>query len=144
LIAGILLQVRPPGRTLEGSVYVVDGDTLRMGDLPIRLEGLDAPELDQICRRGGRSYRCGEEAREALIRLVAGKPVRCRADGRDRYGRSLARCSIGERDLGAVLVEQGDAIAYGDYEPEEARARTRRSGLWAGAFEEPRLWRDRR
>jgi endonuclease YncB( thermonuclease family) len=144
LIAGILLQVRPPGRTVEGTVHVVDGDTLRMGDLPIRLEGLDAPELDQICRRGGRPYRCGEHAREALVRLVAGRPVRCRADGRDRYGRSLARCRVGERDLGAVLVEKGDAIAYGGYETEEARARTRRAGVWAGEFEEPRLWRDTR
>jgi endonuclease YncB( thermonuclease family) len=144
LIAGILFQVRSPGRMLEGSVFVVDGDTLRVGEVSVRLKGLDAPELDQICERSGRSYRCGEYAREALVRLVAGRPVRCRADGRDRYRRSLARCSVGERDLGATMVEQGDAVAYGDYEAEEARARTRRAGIWAGSFEEPRLWRDTR
>jgi endonuclease YncB( thermonuclease family) len=144
LITGILLQFRPQGRSLEGFVYVVDGDTVRMGDVAIRLEGLDAPELDQVCRKSGFAYRCGETARAALIRLIGGVPVRCRTSAADRYGRSLARCSVGERDLGAALVEQGDAVAYGDYEREEARARAHRVGLWAGAFEEPSLWRQTR
>jgi len=33
------------------AVYVVDGDTIRIGAPPYRLYGIDAPEIGQTCRR---------------------------------------------------------------------------------------------
>jgi endonuclease YncB( thermonuclease family) len=39
------------------------------------------------------------------------------------------------------MVESGWAVSYGrDYEREEARARGRSLGLWAGEFERPQAW----
>ncbi len=144
LAVGSVLLLKPDGRHVEGAVHVIDGVSLRLGGTDIRLKGIDAPELRQTCRRSGRSYPCGQVAREALSRLVAGRQVRCRVVGRDRYGRSLARCEAGDVDLGATLVRQGLAVAYGDYSREEAAARTRSAGLWAGEFERPDLWRRQR
>jgi endonuclease YncB( thermonuclease family) len=126
-------------------VHVVDGDSLRLGGVDIRLAGIDAPELHQECVRSGRAYPCGEVARSALRSLVAGEALRCRVTGRDRYGRSLARCDGRTADIGAAMVEQGWAVAYGEYEREEASARGRSAGLWSGSFERPAEWRrDRR
>lgn len=143
LVAGSLLLLEPRSRLLEGAVHVVDGDSLRLGDTDIRIKGIDAPELRQTCHRSGRPYPCGAASREALARLVTDGPVRCRVTGRDRYGRSLARCEAGDVDVGAALVRQGDALAYGEYAREEEAARSGSAGLWAGEFERPDEWRRR-
>jgi endonuclease YncB( thermonuclease family) len=141
LAASAWLGLRPGGRQIVGDVAVVDGDSLRMGEMSIRLKGLDAPELKQSCTRAGVAYPCGRVAREALLKLVAGRKPRCRVQGRDRYGRSLAQCFVDGSDVGATLVESGYAVGYGGYEREEARARSRSAGVWAGEFERPSVWR---
>ena len=120
---------------------VVDGDTLHVGGEDIRLKGIDAPELHQDCERQGEPWRCGEAAREALVKAIGGRPVQCRIEGRDRYGRGLAQCAAGGEDLGAALVTAGLAVAFGAYEAEENAARARGAGLWAGRFERPSAWR---
>jgi len=142
LAGGAALVLKPGGRTLEGRAQVTDGDTIRIGETRIRIKGIDAPELEQRCSRAGRSYACGEAARRVLIDLVSAKTVRCRAAGRDRYQRILARCTVDGNDIGTRMVESGWAVSYGrDYDAEEARARERAVGLWEGEFERPQDWR---
>ena len=141
VIGGIALAYRPSGRGVEGGAHVTDGDSLRVRDVEIRLKGIDAPEMRQTCVRAGQPYRCGEVAKRALEAKIAGGPVACRIEGRDRYGRSLARCRVADQDLGAWLVREGLAVGYRDYEPEEAAARRRGTGLWAGEFQRPSVWR---
>lgn len=129
---------------IAGPVDVIDGDTLRLADgRPLRLEGLDAPEIDQFCERPSGTYACGRAARRALFRLVAGANVTCVARGRDRYDRLLGRCRAGEEDIGASLVAAGWAVANGRYRVEEGAARTAGRGLWQGSFERPADWRAR-
>lgn len=141
LALSALFVLEPTGRGPSGLPEVIDGDSLRLSGLAIRLKGVDAPELQQTCERGGHRYRCGGVAKDAMVRKIGGRPVACRLSGRDRYGRSLAFCRVGEEDIGAWLVEEGLAVGYGAYEREEARARARRAGLWAGSFERPNAWR---
>ncbi|WP_114945457.1 thermonuclease family protein [Microvirga calopogonii] len=144
LAGGAGLAMKPNGRSLEGRAQVTDGDTIRIGETRIRLKGIDAPEIRQQCSRSGRSYSCGETSRRALIDLVSGETVRCRAAGRDRYQRVLARCIVNGLDIGARMVEDGWAVSYGrDYDSEETRARNRSAGLWEGNFERPQDWRRR-
>ena len=128
--------------TLQARPRVIDGDTLAVDGREVRLAGIDAPEYRQGCERSGKAWACGEEAATALRRLVGSGPIRCEGRRRDKYGRLVARCTTAE-DLGARLVRDGLAVAYGDYEAEEAAAKTARRGLWAGTFERPADWRAR-
>jgi len=64
----------------------------------------------------------------------------------DRYGRTVARCSIGEKDIGDWLVNGGLAIrparyAGGAYIAEEERARAERKRVWTGGFVSTEDWR---
>jgi endonuclease YncB( thermonuclease family) len=142
LAGGSVIAFKPNSRVLEGRAHVTDGDTIHIGDDKIRLKGIDAPEMEQTCSRSGRSYRCGEAARRALIDIVSGENVQCRAAGRDRFRRILAHCTVRGGDIGARMVEEGWALSYGrDYDSQERRARSRAAGLWAGEFERPQEWR---
>ena len=141
VVAALGALYRPSDRGVQGTAFVTDGDSLRVQGVVIRLKGVDAPELHQTCSREGRPYRCGEAARQALLERIAGRPVACRIEGRDRYRRSLARCRIDGQDLGAWLVLEGFAVGYHGYEAEESIARRRGVGLWAGEFERPSVWR---
>jgi endonuclease YncB( thermonuclease family) len=142
LAAAAWFLLKPSGRSLEGRAYAVDGDTIRINDNRLRLKGMDAPELRQSCHRSGQPYLCGETARNALVGMILHQHVECRSSGRDRYKRLLVRCMAGGRDINARMVEEGWAVSYGrDYESEEARARSRSAGLWAGEFQRPQDWR---
>lgn len=130
-----------PSERLEGMALVVDGDSLRINGSEIRLQGIDAPEWQQMCERAGRPWACGQDAAEALSRLIANRPVACVSHERDKYHRHLAQCSVAGADLGAQMVRSGHAVAYGGYESDEREARDARRGLWAARFERPSDWR---
>ena len=117
LLAG-LAALLPQGEaepSVAGPAQVVDGDTLAVAGQRVRLHGVDAPEANQLCERGGQPWRCGADATEALRAFLAGRPVACTPVDRDRFGRIVARCAVEGQDLGAWLVGQGLAVAYTDY-----------------------------
>lgn len=143
LVALIAARFDDGGRQTAGAALVNDGDSLTLGKERVRMRGIDAPEYNQTCAKDGATYPCGRRSREALTRLIAGRTVVCRGSDRDRYGRLLGRCSAGGTDLNREQVRAGWAVAYGDYEDEEAAARAAGIGLWAGDFERPRDWRAR-
>ena len=139
LMAGSLQRFNAVSQS--GDARIADGDTLDLAGQRIRLQGMDAPELNQQCALAGRNYPCGRRAKDALEQLVAGRKVSCRGWERDRYGRLLAICTAGTVELNRRLVADGWAVAYGDYDAEERAARRDRRGIWAGAFERPDEWR---
>ncbi|MEO3470690.1 thermonuclease family protein [Roseomonas sp. CAU 1739] len=127
---------------------VVDGDTVSTGGERLRLNGIDAPEMAQICERDGAAYRCGEQARAALGRILGSGALTCQAIGVDRYDRRVVRCVNEDgQDIAGAMVAAGWAMAYRqyalDYVPHEDEARTRGRGIWAGRFEPPWDWRRR-
>lgn len=128
-------------RIVSGRAFAIDGDTIRIGDSKIRLKGIDAPEMTQSCIRDGKPVLCGEKARDALLVMILNQHVECRVSGRDRYQRSLARCYVNDEDIGARMVAEGCAVAYGDYRLLEAKARLQSRGVWATSFERPQEWR---
>lgn len=135
------LDPLPP--RFSGDARASDGDSLWVGRDRVRLLGLDAPELDQVCWRGdGAEWPCGGAARSRLAEMLARGDVVCAPEGQDRYGRTLASCAVVGSDLGAELVRAGLAISTGGYGAEEAAARTARRGLWSGRFVDPKEWRD--
>jgi endonuclease YncB( thermonuclease family) len=95
-----------------GDVSVTDGDGLRIGDERIRLWGIDAVELHRECKRNGAAYACGIEARNALQSLLRIGELSCEKVDRDRYGRTVARCTVDGKDLGAAMVRSGWAVDF--------------------------------
>ncbi|MNR94661.1 Succinoglycan biosynthesis protein ExoI [compost metagenome] len=95
---------------------VTDGDTLRCGPLRIRLASIDAPEMPGHCRRGRTCVDGDPYASKAnLDRLMASGVVQCRQTDTDRYGRIVALCEVGGRDLSCAQVQDGHAIIrYGE------------------------------
>ena len=126
---------------VAGRARVVDGDTIALLGQRVRLAGIDAPELDQQCRRDGAVYECGAQARLRLAGLIGDGEVACRGNERDRYGRLLMRCVLGGTDVNSAMVRSGWAVAYGDYDRQERQARSEAAGLWAGDFDRPSRWR---
>lgn len=126
---------------LEGRARVSDGDSFRLAERRVRLIGLDAPELAQVCTAEGREVPCGTMARNALRALIAHRVLTCEPEGEDRYGRLLARCFLGDKDIGAEIVRSGWAVADGDYAWAEAQARGEGAGIWSMQFTEPSEWR---
>jgi endonuclease YncB( thermonuclease family) len=141
---------------------VIDGDTIKIGDEIIRLEGIDAPETEQHCFGPGGSYECGKQATKALTALIndmtpdgfvpAG--VGCEITGRDRHNRLLGLCSVAKEpvngrgpgdwvtgELNKKMVEGGWALAFVKYSdrylPQQKRAEALKFGMWAGTFDEP-------
>jgi len=115
-----------------GTVRVIDGDTLVTGDVTIRLVNIDAPELGQTC---GDDAPCGENAADALRSFLRLGALRCEGDETDAYDRRLGRCWVGDRDLGALMVATGNAVAFTrysqEYVPQQLDAFKAGLGVWA-------------
>jgi endonuclease YncB( thermonuclease family) len=146
LIGGALVAARldplPPRFT--GEARASDGDSLRLGTDRVRLLGLDAPELDQVCwRENGMEWPCGRAARDHLAALLSHGAIACTTRGTDKFGRFLATCenALGD-DVGASLVANGFAIARDAYGREDSAARAEKRGLWNGRHTDPRTWRE--
>jgi endonuclease YncB( thermonuclease family) len=149
LVAALLLTMVGPG--LAADIAVTDGDTFRLDRTIYRLDGIDAPEIDQTCLdQGGEVWPCGVAARDRLSAHVGNRAVRCDDKGPDPASkhRRIGICSIeGENaTLNSWLVREGWAIrlepsATGRFAAEEADARENRRELWKGCFAEPREFR---
>jgi endonuclease YncB( thermonuclease family) len=136
------------GPCLASEIAVTDGDTLQLDRIIYRLDGIDAPEIDQTCLdQNGEVWPCGVAVRDRLSGYIANRTVRCDDKGPDPIykHRRLGICSIeGEATtLNERLVREGWAIKFepaatGRFAAEEADARTNRRGLWQGCFAEPR------
>lgn len=138
-----------PGRSLiRGNAKVIDGDTLSIDGGSVRLMGIDAPDLGQIClNRYESPFDCGAIAKAALEALVKGRQVECTLAGHDRNGMAEAECRVAGADLGGAMVSRGWAFAYRSlshaYSEFEAYAQSKRIGLWSGKVEKPWQWRSR-
>ncbi len=125
----------------SGLVRVIDGDTVVIDQEKIRLEGIDAPELRQVCVKNGKSYQCGQTSRKHLKSLAGHGQLLCKAWRRDKYERLLGRCYVGQIDINGQMVRDGWAVAFGNYYAQEKQAREAGSGIWSGEFDRPREWR---
>src|SRR5689334_15956398 len=144
LAAGALLGLFPPASSsadnaFSGLGHAKDGDSLMVGEREVRLFGIDAPEWDQTCKRGGQNWACGQDAAEQLTKLVTGRDVSCVAVNTDEYGRTVAQCTANGVDVNRAMVASGYAVAYRHYSlayvSAEESAKVNKRGIWAGTFE---------
>lgn len=144
-LTSLLFPASATGQVMFGSARAVDGDTLVLGETYVRLHGIDAVEASQGCQRGGEVWNCGAEAESFLANLVQTGTVQCRQRDQDSYGRVVATCTVGGRDLSEQIVQAGYAVAltqFSDaYVSDEAEARARGIGIWASEFQSPADYR---
>ena len=124
-----------------GSVRTVDGDTLAIGKLRIRLSGIDAPETLQYCTDvAGDHYSCGIRAANYMRGLIGNNALVCEVTGLDKYKRSLGDCFISDTgdSVSESIVKSGWAVSYRKYSHQwdaaEADARVKKRGMWSGSF----------
>jgi endonuclease YncB( thermonuclease family) len=76
----VLLSLGLAQGVLMGRASVVDGDTLEIRGVRVRLWGIDAVESSQTCLdAGGKPWPCGRRAAFALADFLGG--ARCVASG---------------------------------------------------------------
>ena len=122
-----VLALPASAQTLNGKlVHVRDADTIELatsrGRIPIRLNGVDAPELDE---RGGRA------GKRWMARAYGGQPLRCVLNGDKTYDRWVGVCYDSDgTDIGAAVIASGHARdcprfsggRYRKYETKASRA----------------------
>lgn len=119
----------PASRKIIGRAWIIDGDTLLVNQIKIRLAGIDAPELDEPW---------GRKSKWAMVNLCKGKTIHVDLTGETSYDRLVGTCYLADgTDIGAELVKKGLALdgsyySQGKYihlEPGGARQRLARYGL---------------
>lgn len=120
-----------PNQIIEGKVVkVIDGDTIDVLDNQnvkhrIRFYGIDAPESKQ-------AY--GQQAKDFLASMIAGKKAQVLIKDKDRYGRNIGKVLLDGKDINKEMVANGYAHAYTEYSTEyisqETDAKAFKLGLW--------------
>jgi len=141
--------VAAEGDVIAGAAAVIDGDTIAIDDVVIRLFDVDAPEMAQTCEGGPSRLRsCGAYVADALAERLADREVRCEVLKVDQYDRQVARCDLDGEVLSQWLVANGLAMVFRRYSDrfieEEEAARAARLGLWQTNFQPPWEYRARR
>tara|TARA_Y100000591_G_scaffold16244_1_gene12237 strand:- start:19 stop:516 length:498 start_codon:yes stop_codon:yes gene_type:complete len=142
---------------ISGIPKVVDGDTVHINNYKFRLEGIDAPEMKQQCKKESlkissligftfyKDYSCGKVSKEKLISKINNSKIKCIFTSKDRYKRYIAKCFKGKTNLNQWMVRNGFAIAYRRYSKkyvsDEEFAKENKLGLWQGKFMDPEKWR---
>jgi endonuclease YncB( thermonuclease family) len=126
-LASVAPAVAWPGKV----VHVTDGDTVLVSTgactVTVRLAGIDAPEDGQSG---------GDEAREALSWILAGRSVSVDERDIDRYGRVVAHLAVDGLDASEEMLRQGHAWHFTRYSGDarlaelEEQARAARVGIW--------------
>ena len=140
-----------------GTPKIIDGDTVHIYSKKIRLEGIDAPEIEQKCKKPfikissvigfqfNRNYSCGVMAKIKLIDKIDNSKIKCISSSKDRYKRFIATCYIDKINLNKWMVRNGYAVAYKRYSKEYVRdeeyAKENQLGIWKGTFITPEKWR---
>ena len=147
----LILAVFSASQGWAAGAIVRDGGTVQVAGVTYRLDGIDAPELDQICiDEHADPWTCGVEARDQLANLIGGRQVRCEdlGLGTTYKKRHIGICTVeGESaSLNQLLVRQGLALnfepyARGRFREDEAAAKGNRRGLWKGCFVAPQEFR---
>ena len=84
---------------ISGVPKIIDGDTIHINDNKFRLEGIDAPEMRQQCKKESlkissiigftfyKDYSCGKVSKEKLISKIHGSKIKCIFTTKDKYKR---------------------------------------------------------
>lgn len=154
----VLASIPQASAGASGPACVIDGNTLMVngrrwygkctGGTEVRLFGIIAPDLSQLCDApGGRKWQCGRASATMLLEAVKTKDVTCKGASTDADGRLMADCHVEGQDLNRKMVRDGWALAYPrhsmKYLPDERIAKQNHKGLWQASQRDDFPWRNR-
>mgnify|MGYP003693988913 CR=1 FL=1 len=145
----LLLPAIAQAADITGVPKIREGDQLQIGNSRIRLGGIDAPSVDQLClNTSGERWTCGAAARDELIKRFGGKSWTCHTRASPtaaaapwRAARPTARTS--RNGWCRTAGRWRSTRISRDYEADEKAAREAKAGMWQGAFIAPWDWRVR-
>ncbi len=127
------VKIFQPKQANEGIVArVVDGDTFNTAtNVRIKLWGIDTPEYPKGC--------LSKRAKERLEELVLGKKVQLEEQGKDNFGRTLAKVWQADLLINKALVTEGLAalqqvqgkLGADELELAEQEAIAAKRGIWS-------------
>ena len=148
LALAVILSAAPG---YAADAIVRDGHTLQLGSVTYRLDGIDAPELDQICIDDHADpWTCGIDSRQQLTKLIGGSQVHCIDLGADKShnNRHIGICSAdgATASLNQQMIRLGFALSFEpalklNFQEDAASAKEARAGLWKGCFVAPQEFR---
>jgi micrococcal nuclease len=103
-LVGMAVRPMPICGSGKRVTCVVDGDTFWISGEKVRLESIDAPEVNGACAR---ERELAQRATRRLSEILAGENFRLVRNGQDRYRRTLARVETRSGEAGAILVREG-------------------------------------
>ena len=127
-------------KEIKGLAQVLSANLILIKGKTVRLFGIHAPQLDQICKINGARMRCGVVAWAELIRIADGAYLSCDVEKTKerKTGVKVATCYSGEHDIGEALVRAGYAGALTSqsdrYKVDQEDAKQYVRGLWAGEY----------
>jgi endonuclease YncB( thermonuclease family) len=149
IAASVFVSLSAPVHAeLAGAAVTISGDTIEVQGRRVRLSGVTAPGLDQLCVGARAQWRCGMVARLKLDQRIGSSPVICSGQGADGHDRILGRCRLDDgqgMELNRWLVASGWALASGEhgqaYKETETQAASSGAGLWRDGFAPSADWR---
>lgn len=125
---------------------VLDGDTIIVDGMRIRLAGIDAPELDQ---HSFDKKPIGLWSREYLRKYIENKKVTILWKRRGKYGRIIGEVFYQNKSVNELLLINGMALSYFDYKSfyssMEFDARLKRVGIFKTfGFYKPSFFRKKK
>ena len=90
-----------PAYIIGEATKVVNGHTIVVGGIPIRIEGVYTPMPGELF---------GHTARVYTEQVLEGRELRCELLGADAQGQTVGRCITSDGELGALVVKAGAAL----------------------------------
>ena len=91
----------PP--VISGPAYVIDGDTVVVAGVHVRLKGVDAAEMNSPL---------GQTAREVMVGIVGNSELSCVLTGEKTHKREVGYCFTADgTDINQAIIAAGAALA---------------------------------
>ncbi|MCF1450190.1 thermonuclease family protein [Agrobacterium vitis] len=91
-------------RVWDGDTFLIHPDGSKpLKPLKIRIENIDAPEIDGKCAA---EIKAAQTAKHRLAALLENREVRIIPDGIDRYHRQLASVLVDGKDVGEIMIAE--------------------------------------
>lgn len=131
-----------PSEILGVPTRVIDGDTILINNIKVRLAFIDTPESKQY---SSSKLPIGKMAKNHLEKLIQNKKIRVHRVGKGVYGRTLGIIYLKNENINLKMVRDGYALAHEtsgwNYQNAMYIAQIKGRGIFKESFMNPKYYR---